>query len=79
MARMVKLDVWVVVDENEAYDVGTNEDEAADRYAKEVSTSTSGEVGIRRVKITVTVPVPAPIELAATVTTDETPSLTVTP
>lgn len=76
MARTMQVEVWVVVDEDENYDVGGSEEQAVERFVENV-----GEVGeagaTRRIKVLLTVPVPETVTLTGTVPAEGDAMLTV--
>lgn len=63
MARTTTVEVWVAVDEDGGYVVGSSREDAVE--------SADAEKGYRLVKATLTVPVPEVIELTADVSSDE--------
>lgn len=69
------VEVWVVVDEDGDYAVGTGDDHAAERYREEIGDCEAGTRGMRRVKVLLTVPLPAPIKLAVTAPADDAAAL----
>lgn len=71
-----EIEVWVIVNESGEYDVGTDCDNAAERYAENIGGET-GAVGIRQVRVTLKVPLPKVIELNAEVTAEETAEIKV--
>lgn len=64
------LEVWVVVDADGDYAVGTDEETACDAFDSEVG----GNHGRRVVKMSVTVPLPAVIELTGEVPAEPEPA-----
>lgn len=76
MPQTVTLDVWVVVDEQGDYAVGTTDEHAAERYREEIGEPDAGTLGFRRVKVAVSVPLPEAVELAVSVPADEPPAVT---
>jgi hypothetical protein len=54
--RTMQVEVWVMVDANEDYAVGTSAEEMVDSF--DTNVGTDPEVATRRVKVVLTVPVP---------------------
>lgn len=65
MATMKTLEVWVLVDQDGDYEVGTVGSDAATRYDESVGAD--GERGMRMVKLLVTLRIPEVIEVAVNV------------
>ncbi len=70
-AQMIEIEVWVKVNENGEYEVGTSGDEAKDRFEENIGDD--GTQGMRFVKLTVKVPLPVTIEISGEVETAEEP------
>lgn len=61
----VTVEVWVKVDQDGDYEVGTTSEETATRFTEIVGDDT--ERGVRMVKLMVTIPLPECIEVAVDV------------
>ncbi len=63
---MAELEVWIVVDADGDYAVGTDEDTAVERFAEDVG----GDRPTRRIKVALKVPLPAVLELVGEVSAE---------
>ncbi len=75
--KSAAVEIWVVVDENGDSAVGPDQSAALAAYDENVGRDDDNPVGLRFVKIAVSVPLPETIELAATVTAEESASVAV--
>ncbi len=66
MASMVSAEVWLVIDQDGCYEVGTTAAEATERYEESVGALADAQ-GFRTVCLTVQVPAPVLIECAVDV------------
>jgi hypothetical protein len=60
-----QIEVWVKVDQDGDYEVGTGSEDAAARFTENIGDDL--ERGTRMVKLAITVPLPSPIEITAEV------------
>ena len=67
--EMCEIEVWVKINDQGEYEVGTNDEEAKDRFEETIGDD--GLKGTRFVKLTVKVPLPKPIEIVGEVTMSE--------
>lgn len=61
--ELLEVEVWVKVDANGDYEVGTNEDEAKERFDENIGS----DLLHRFVKVKVRLPVPKPVEVTVKV------------
>lgn len=65
MSANMTVEVWVIVDSQENYAVGTDEDGALTRYSEDVDSDNA--YATRRIRVLLTVPVPTVPTLTGTV------------
>jgi hypothetical protein len=61
LANTTEVEIYLVVDSAGDYEVGVNEDDAAERFGENIA----GDAVRHMIKMTITVPLPRTIEVAA--------------